>query len=617
MNRDSLLVYSAFSSDFVSPLFPSKGENVRLSCAFSLCVEQIVLKYDTKHGLVFSAVMTEDGLFNGMKKYSAVVPTALDDKLFRYYFAFFLGGASYYYSKAGVTRRVPNINERFSLITGITAPEWVAGATCYQIFPDRFNNGDKTIGRVEGEYEFDGGVVSTPAWGDKPLCWEKSRCVDFYNGDLKGIEDKVDYLKSLSVDTLYINPVFSSESVHRYDTLDFFTVDPYLGGDEALAHLVKTMHENGIRVILDISINHTSMNALWMKKALEDPGSDEREFYYFNEDGSVEYWQGVKTLPQLNYNSSKLRDLMYRGENSVMKKYLKPPFDIDGWRLDVAPEVARRDSDQLTYEVWREINTELRKVKKDLYLVGEDWDDTAEYLSGDMWNGTMNYYGSGRPLREWMGECDRFLSESFEPLLDKPWSGYDLASALESAMLSAAGQTPYMQMNLIDSHDTPRLENDDRVFDRDIYKGVLLALYMLPGMPSNYYGDEVLLEGGIDSNEGARYPMEWDEKKYDRDIFSFTGKLGAIRKENSFLAFSSSRIEALDDEAVLIERISNGKALVAVINKGRERELSINPAFLPSGKLKILLGEGSLREKDGLIYIGIEDKKSFLILLED
>ena len=617
MDKNSNLVYSAFSCDFVSPLFPQKGEMTKLSIAFSLSVDKAVLKYDSDSGLVFSTPLIEDGLFNGMKKYSAFVPVNNDDRLFRYYFAFFLSGASFYYSRLGITRYVPNINDRFSLITGITPPKWVSSSTCYQIFPDRFNNGDKTIGAKAGEYEFDGWSVTTPAWNEEPKEWKESHCADFYNGDLRGIGDKVEYLKSLSVDTIYLNPIFSSESVHRYDTLDFFSVDPKLGGDEALSELVSLMHENGIKVILDISINHTSMNGVWMKRALEDPLSKEREFFYFREDGTPESWQGVKTLPQLNYNSQMLRDYMYRNEDSVMKKYLKEPFSIDGWRLDVAPEVARRDKDQLTYEVWREINTELRKIKRDVYLVGEDWDDSSEYLYGDMWNGTMNYYGSGRPLREWMGECDRFLSTSFTPLLDKEWSGEELASALNEAVLSAPCQTPYLQMNLIDSHDTPRLQNDERVFDRDIYKGVLLALYILPGMPSNYYGDEILLKGKIDSNEGARYPMEWDEEKMDKDILSYTREIGRIRREYKDMAFSSSRVTSLSSGAILIERIISGRALLAFINKDEAKSFNIDLINLPKGRASVILGEGRARIEDNTLIVETCERKSFLILLED
>ncbi len=643
MNTNLPAVYSAVSLSFVAPLFPSKGEEVTLSIAFSSAPDSVLLKYDSNTGLVFTAEMTQSGQFNGGLKYSATVSANLDETLFHYFFVFFKDGVSYYYSKAGITRYTPSILQRFSLITAQppvdqpstdqtasttpvakptavpkapTVPLWVSSSTCYQIFPDRFCNGDPSVGAKEGQYEFDGGKVTTPQWTAVPKKWETSRCCDFYNGDLKGIEKKAAYLKALGIDAIYINPIFASESVHRYDTVDFFSIDPKLGGDPALASLVKTMHENGIRVILDISINHTGLNGVWLKKALEDPKSDEHDFYYFNPDGSVACWQDVKTLPQLRYSSSKLRDRMYRNENSVMKKYLKEPFNIDGWRLDVSPEVGRRGSEQLCQELWRDINLELRKVKNDLYLVGEDWDDSTLYLQGDIWNATMNYYGSGRPLRSWLGEKDRFLcqGDGHKPELDKPLTAEEICEYLKVAIDSVPGQTPYLQMNLIDSHDTPRLHNHSKIFNRDLHKGVQLALYMLPGMPCTYYGDEVLLDGTLESNEGARYPMEWREEKQDQDMLSFMRKIGEIRKDELF-AWSGVMFRPLDEDAFAIIRVQDQKALVAVINRGEARKLSLDLALLPRQQGQVVLGEGTSELEGDRLTVEVKRQASLLISL--
>ncbi len=612
-------VYSTFSSDFVSPLFPGKGEDVELSIVFSSSPEKVILKYDSDTGLVFNKEMERSGDFNGMIKYSAVVPASLDETNFAYYFVFYLDGASYYYSRKGVTRIIPSIKNRFSLITGLNAPYWVASSTCYQIFPDRFFSSGLSRGAKMGEYEFDGGSVTTPLWTDKPLEWEKSRCCDFYNGDLKGIEEKVDYLSSLGVNAIYINPIFSSRSVHRYDTVDFFHIDEKLGGDEALISLVNTMHSHSIRVIMDISINHTGLDAVWLKKALEDPECDERGFYYFNDDGTVRCWQDVKTLPQLNYSSEKLREYMYRGEHSVMKKYLAPPFNIDGWRLDVSPEVGRNGKIQLCRELWKDINKELKHFKKALYLVGEDWDDTAPYLEGDIWDGTMNYYGSGRPIRCWMGEKDRFLSEKGEGGnlgVDKSWNGFELSDALNEALMSLPGQTPYFQMNLFDSHDTPRIHNNKRVYDRDIYKGIVMLQYMLPGMPCTYYGDEIQNEGDISSNEGARYPFEWREEYQDKDMLSFYRKLGEIRNSDNRLFYSGTRIRALDEEAVILERIGKGFTYIAIINKGGERTIDMDDIMPSMKKFRILIGEGDAEIGCGTLTLFLKEKKSLLMVLE-
>ncbi len=608
-------VYSSFSPDFVSPLFPGKGEKLKLSIASSIPLERVILKYDSNIGVVMNEEMKEDGTFNGMVKYSGIVDANLDDTLFHYFFAFFVDDKSYYYSKSGLTRFTPSVGERFSLLTGTSSPEWVASSTCYQIFPDRFCNGDKSIGAEEGEYEFDGGKVTTPRWTADPEEWDKSRCCDFYNGDLRGIEEKVDYLKALSINTIYINPIFSSESVHRYDTTDFFSVDPKLGGDEALVHLVETMHKASIRVILDISINHTGLKNKWLEAAVNDPGSEERGFYFFNSGNTPLCWHDVKTLPQLNYTSQTLRDYMYRLKDSVMKKYISSPFNIDGWRLDVAPEVGRRGAIQLCREIWREIRRELKSVKKDLYIVGEDWDDSPDYLTGDMWDGVMNYYGVSRPLRSWLGERDRFFSprDGSSPETEEPWTGVELASALKRALSSLPGEGPYMQMNLIDSHDTIRLHNNEKVFDRDLYKGVVLTQYILPGMPSLYYGDEVLLRGRTTSMEGARFPMEWRKEKMDGDMLSFYRELGSLRKGWSDYFYAATEISPLDDESVAIMRIRDKKALILMLNRGKDRVVSLSHGILPPGNVEVLFGEGAAEIDGKRLSAKLKEKKSLLI----
>lgn len=307
---------------------------------------------------------------------------------------------------------------------------------------------------------------------------------------------------------------------------------------------------------------------------------------------------------------------MYRGENSVMKKYLRKPYDIDGWRLDVAPEAGRRGSEQLCRDLWMDVNRELRKVKKDLYIVGEDWDDSTLFLQGDMWNATMNYYGSGRPLRSWTGERDRFLIPGYghAPDEEENFTAEDMCAFFKAAVDSVPGQTPYLQMNLIDSHDTPRLHNHTKIFDRDIYKGVLLALYMLPGMPNIYYGDEVLLSGTIDSNEGARYPMEWREEYQDKDMLSYVRMLGEIRKDED-LAYSASLFRALDEKAFALIRVTGSKAWAAVINRGEGREVGLDLEFLPSAGASVILGDGRTEVRDNRLFITLGEKRSLLILL--
>ena len=359
-----LKAFSAFSSVFVSPLFPEKGGEARLSIAFSEPPDLAILRADSDGGNAVDVPMSESGRLNGAFLYSASVRVPSSGP-FRYYFAFIHKGRSWYFSKRGLSRPVPCQKDRFMLIPSLKAPSWVASSTCYQIFPDRFAKGDPSVGARNGEYGFDGGVVTVHPFTDRPEPYEKARCLDFYNGDLKGIEDRICYLEDLGVDTLYLNPINEARTVHRYDAVDFFHVDRRLGGDDAFISLSRKLHGRGMRIIVDISINHTGIDCPWLGKALSGK-EPERSFYVF-EDGKPRYWQGVRTLCQLDYRSSALRSLIYRDPDSVLQRFVRPPFFQDGWRLDVATEVGRSGSSHLGYPACRHRRYILGKAL--LYLV--------------------------------------------------------------------------------------------------------------------------------------------------------------------------------------------------------------------------------------------------------
>lgn len=616
MSKD-IKVFSSVSADFVAPLFPKRGENVKVSIVFSKRPEWVAVKSISDIGLNWHTTLVEDGLFNGAYKYTATVKASLDERPFRYFFCFGHDNKSYYYSRKGVTRHTPAANDRFSLILDLEAPEWISTSTCYQIFPDRFCNGDKSVGAVAGMYEFDGGLVSTPEFDSIPKPYPESKCIDFYNGDLKGIEEKLDYIKANGFDTLYLNPINSSMTVHRFDSTDFFSIDEKLGGDEAYISLCNAVHEKGMRIVIDISINHTSSSHPWLERAKSDRESEEASYYYFNDDDSVRCWQGVPTLVQLNYSSEKLRDIIYRGENSALRKFLRAPYLQDGWRLDVAPEVGRTDTEQHCQSVWRELRKSLHEERKDLYLVGEDWDDAHDYMKGDMWDATMNYFGSGRPIRSWLGERDRFLSSGWghSPEKDIAWNGYEMAEALNAGVETSLGQMSYFQMNLVDSHDTPRLHNNRELVTEDNYLGALIVLYMLPGMPNVYYGDEIWLDGELGSVEASRYPMCWNEERWNSNILEMHKALGRIRKDGD-LGFAATRIYALDEDAFAIERIREGKAYLSVVNKGKERTIRLDASLLPSASFEKLVGEGKLEKEDGNLAISLASDKSVVFLLK-
>ena len=588
-------LFSTLSETFVSDMFPEKGDEITVRLVSDCLLERALLRYDSYTGLSRDCEMRCLGWRDNAYFYEAELPIFTADDKLSYYFIVVKGGKTFYYSKSGIKKTVPSFSHRFIIIPSLDAPSWITDATCYQIFPDRFCNGDPSNDVKDGEYEFDGALVQAKAFDSIPEEFNKARCLDFYNGDLKGIEDKLDYLKKLGVSLIYLNPIFSSMTVHRYDSTDFFNIDKKLGGNEALISLIRKAHEMDIRIMMDISINHVGTASAWYEKAQK--GDEECSSYFTREkDGSIKYWNDVSTLADLDYSSEALRDIIYRSSESAMQKFLKPPFSIDAWRLDVAPEVARTEDKSLCLEVWREARKALKAVKRDLYIVGEGWDDSRIYLDGDAWDSTMNYFGSSRPLRNLVGEEDRFLNPGwgFPPKERERIGAHDFVDAVNSYLEGNNDQMVYFMMNLIDSHDTPRLYNHEIATD-DRLLSLSLILYMLPGFPSLYYGDEIKLDGRISSMEGARYPMCWDEKRWNRKYLERYASLGEIRKKQGF-GKSAFLMEALDDETISIRRFLPSETLVAVINLStEEKSLDLDPFMLKGECGSLLLGDGNVR----------------------
>ena len=588
-------LFSTLSETFVSDMFPEKGDEITVRLASDCLLERALLRYDSYTGLSRDCEMRCLGWRDNAYFYEAELPIFTADDKLSYYFIVVKGGKTFYYSKSGIKKTVPSFSHRFIIIPSLDAPSWITDATCYQIFPDRFWTGDPSNDVKDGEYEFDGALVQAKAFDSIPEEFNKARCLDFYNGDLKGIEDKLDYLKKLGVSLIYLNPIFSSMTVHRYDSTDFFNIDKKLGGNEALISLIRKAHEMDIRIMMDISINHVGTASAWYEKAQK--GDEECSSYFTREkDGSIKYWNDVSTLADLDYSSEPLRDIIYRSSESAMQKFLKPPFSIDAWRLYVAPEVARTEDKSLCLEVWREARKALKAVKRDLYIVGEGWDDSRIYLDGDAWDSTMNYFGSSRPLRNLVGEEDRFLNPGwgFPPKERERIGAHDFVDAVNSYLEGNNDQMVYFMMNLIDSHDTPRLHNHEIATDNRLLS-LSLILYMLPGFPSLYYGDEIKLDGRISSMEGARYPMCWDEKRWNRRYLEWYASLGEIRKKQGF-GKSAFLMEALDDETISIRRFLPSETLVAVINLStEEKSLDLDPFMLKGECGSLLLGDGNVR----------------------
>ena len=562
------ILSSGVSSLYVQPLYPERGEEVCLSVRASSrrvkWVRITVIENDNLERHSMDKV-SDDGL---LAVYEVRITNK--NKELKYWFEAELeDGSDCYLSKRGLSDYLCPWDDAFVLKYGLDVPTWVPSSVCYQIFPDRFCRANDSLGAREGDYEFDGHKIREMDWNERPLPYNQGHCLDFFNGDLEGIASKAGYLRNLGVSAVYLNPIGCSRTTHRYDCTDYFNVDPKLGGDEGYAEMVWILHEAGIRVITDISINHTGTDHPWFRSASE--GGPEEEFYYKNRHGGFDCWYNVKTLPQLNYKSDRLRDIIYRNEDSVLQKFLKQPFLQDGWRLDVATSVGNHKDERMCHEIWKEVRSCLKAVNPQTYLVGEDWDDPEEYLKGDQWDASMNYAGCSRPLRRWMGERDRFfwLADN-RPGNAPPYTARQLKGHLERHLTALEGQMVFQQMNLIDSHDIPRLHCHRDIFDRNLYKGAVMMQFMLPGMPCIYYGDEIGIEGPMGSVENCRYPMVWDQSRWDTDLHDFYISLGRLRTDfGQALSEGQWEFGFCDDEVLEFRRQGRNQTVVLVMYRGQ------------------------------------------------
>lgn len=463
---------------------------------------------------------------------------------------------------AGAVAYEPLDATDFALLADYSAPEWLAGAVFYQIFPERFANGDPSNDPRPEEYEYRGARPRTFEWGQPPAEGQPFSLV-FYGGDLAGIRERLDYLQALGVTALYLTPVFTAYSNHKYDVADYDHVDAHFGGDEALAELRAGLDARGMRYILDIVPNHCGFWHPWFQRAQADAASAEAEFFTFSRHPQ-EYtsWLGVWSLPKLNYRSTELRRRMYGAEDAVFRHWLRPPFRADGWRLDVANMLGRQGTSQLGDEVAREIRQAVKATSPQAYLMGENFFDASSQLQGDQWDGVMNYMGFSTPLWNWL----RGYWAGAWGLKDAVGSPvpYPTAALAESWQLRL-GSIPWavvlQQYNLLDSHDTPRIRSQLKGNDA-LHRLAVTLLMTFPGVPGLYYGDEIGMQDA--PGLGSRGCMEWDEGRWERDLLAFHRELIALRRHSGILQRGGFQILAVEQDFLVYQRESReGRILVA------------------------------------------------------
>ncbi|ACU74716.1 alpha amylase catalytic region [Catenulispora acidiphila DSM 44928] len=452
----------------------------------------------------------------------------------------------------------------FRLPTYDPPPAWAEGAVLYEIFPDRFaRSSAHPVGTLP-----DWAVPA--AWDDPVAYGTPAGTKQVYGGTLWGVAEKLDYLRGLGIDALYLTPFFPSRSNHRYDASSFDVVDPLLGGDEALKELTAQAHLRGIRVIGDITLNHTGDLHPWFRRAQADPASPEAGFYYFGADRSqYASFFGVPSLPKLDHRSEEMRRRLYEGPDSVIARY-PTEFGLDGWRVDVAQSAARYGAIDLNARMARAVRETLQRSAPESLLLAEHQFDASETLRGDGWHGTMAYAGFTRPVLGWLGAAD---NPELWGVPGRPpvHGGAEMAAVMRQFSALIPWRAVTHNMTLLDSHDMPRFRSLVGGAGRQAL-GVAL-LMTLPGLPMVFAGDEVGVAGAL-HNEDGRRAFPWDEGSWDQGTYEVYRSLIAVRREHAALRSGGLRWLHTAEDVVLFERALPEETLVVQVSRAAHAPLT-------------------------------------------
>lgn len=514
----------------------------------------------------------------------------------------------------------------FRLVAHEPAPDWVDDAILYQVFPDRFSRSARVPEDAEGRPA----PADLPDWA-VPMRWDEEPAVrgdltgqQYYGGDLDGVVDRLDHISSLGADTIYLTPIFPAGSVHRYDAATFDRVDPLLGGDEALQRLATAVHERGMRLVLDLTTNHTGDTHEWFRAAQAEEGSEEAGYYLFSEHPhAYASWLDVPTLPKLDLRSASLRHRLVRGEDSVVRRYLAEPFLADGWRIDVANMTGRHGAVDLTHEVARELRATQRQVRsatgRDTWLVAEHGHDATGDLAGDGWHGTMNYSGFTRPLWAWLAAEDSDLNWLGLPMTLPRLPGGAVSRTLRDYNAQMPWPSRVHSQNQLASHDTPRTRTV--VGDAGRQQVAIAALATLPGVPTVFAGDELGVEGL--TGEHARTPMPWeaiaarDAGQVDLAVLDATRELLGLRRALPALRRGGLRwLHAADDALAYLRTHPEGDVLVHLARAAHAPvvlDLSGLPAAAPS-RVEGAVGAARARTEGGRLVLQADGPGATVLL---
>lgn len=625
MNKNAL--FCDGTSDYVIPAEPGIHEKVRLRFrtarddAQEVCLisgGETLQMQKMSSGEVFDYYETE---------------VQLTDTMFVYYFRIKSESEELCYHRCGVSEH-PVEYYNFRIMPGFSTPAWAKGAVMYQIFVDRFCNGDPSNDVEDGEYVYIGEpVCKVKDWNEFPAAMDIRR---FHGGDLQGVLDKLDYLEELGVEVIYFNPLFVSPSNHKYDIQDYDYIDPHYGviiedGGEVLpegekdntratkyqkrtgdirnleasnrlfAKLVEEMHTRGMRVILDGVFNHCGSFNKWMdreriyepqpeyeKGAYVSAQSPYRDFFHFFDEREEAWpynknydgWWGHDTLPKLNYEDSPTLEEYIL---NIGKKWVSPPYNADGWRLDVAADLGY--SNEYNHIFWENFRKAVKSANPQALILAEHYGDPGEWLQGDEWDSVMNYDAFMEPLTWFLTGMEKHSDERRTDL----WGNADnFVNTMNHFMASMLTPSLQVAMNELSNHDHSRfLTRTNHIVGRVAQlgskaaeEGINLAVMREAvavqmtwvGAPTVYYGDEAGVCGFTDPDSRRIYP--WGQE--NRELVEFHKEMIRIHKREKPLRTGSLKMLSWSSNVLAYARFQEGEQIIVVLNNSKElKEVTI------------------------------------------
>ena len=636
------------TAGYVIPQEPRKNESVRLRFRTA--------RDDVKRIRLMTAVggydmEKEKGNGNDSEFDYYVITWRLNENPFRYCFEIQDEEETYYYGRCGVSKELVEFYN-FVIVPGFSTPDWAKGAVMYQIFTDRFYNGDKTNDVETNEYYYIGGYSKKVTnWNKYP---DAMGVREFYGGDLKGVMEKLDYLQDLGVEVLYFNPLFVSPSNHKYDIQDYDYIDPHYGvivedgGDilpegetenrkatkyrqrvadlknleasnQLFIELVEELHRRGMKIILDGVFNHCGSFNKWMDRERIYEGQEDYEpgayvsskspyksYFHFNKDGeenwpynhSYDGWWGHDTLPKLNYEDSvKLENyILYIG-----KKWVSPPYNVDGWRLDVAADLGQ--TNEYNHEFWKKFRKAVKDANPNALILAEHYGDPSEWLQGDEWDTVMNYDAFMEPVTWFLTGMEKHSDEHREELRGNTDNFVGSITHHMGNML-----TPSLQvaMNELSNHDHSRFltrtnymvgrvehlgpQAANEYVNLAIMREAVVMQMTWIGAPTVYYGDEAGVCGFTDPDNRRTYPWGYENKEliaFHKDMIRIHKEHPALRTGSLNILNGSIRVPNGDEHNILAYgRFQGDDRIVVIVNNRSELAEVTVPVWLSEVPMK-------------------------------